>query len=94
MKKAQAHIIYSGQVQGVGFRFTAQRRASENDLTGWVKNLPTGQVELFAEGSEDAIKEFCGRIDEDFEGYIRDKQIVVLPLADEKLTFHSFRIIH
>lgn len=41
-------VFYSGYVQGVGFRYTVKRIASGYDVTGWVKNLPDGRVELQA----------------------------------------------
>lgn len=43
------HVYFSGRVQGVGFRYSAKRIASGFDVTGWVKNLPDGRVELFAQ---------------------------------------------
>jgi acylphosphatase len=44
------HLFYSGRVQGVGFRYTAQRIARSFAVTGWVRNLPDGRVELIVEG--------------------------------------------
>jgi len=44
----RAHVYYSGSVQGVGFRFTAEDLARQNNLTGWVKNLADGRVEIVA----------------------------------------------
>ena len=58
----QVHAFYKGWVQGVGFRFTAERIAHELKLTGWVKNLADGRVELLAEGEEDLLKTFLERI--------------------------------
>ena len=46
----------SGMVQGVGFRYFTYREASQLDLGGYVKNLPDGRVEIYAEGSEDKLK--------------------------------------
>ena len=39
-------VFYSGRVQGVGFRYTARQIASGYEVTGWVKNLPDGRVEM------------------------------------------------
>jgi acylphosphatase len=47
-------VLYSGRVQGVGFRFTTRQIASGYDITGWVKNLPDGRVELQAMASDPA----------------------------------------
>lgn len=44
-------------VQGVGFRWYVKRRAERLGLKGWVRNLPGGQVEVVAEGSEEALME-------------------------------------
>ena len=52
------HIYYSGRVQGVGFRYAAKRTAAGFDVTGTVRNLLDGRVELTAEGSESELKEF------------------------------------
>lgn len=47
-----------GKVQGVFFRSATQREAKRLGLTGWVKNLPDGSVEVTVEGEEDSLKEF------------------------------------
>ena len=47
----QAHIIVSGLVQGVGYRFFVQRQARHLNLKGWVKNLYSGEVEILVEGN-------------------------------------------
>lgn len=44
------HLLFSGNVQGVGFRWTNQGTARELHLTGWVKNLPDGTVEMEIQG--------------------------------------------
>jgi acylphosphatase len=87
----QAHIIFSGMVQGVGFRFTVQRRALHLGLNGWVKNLPDGSVEILVDGPKETIEELCQNIEDDFEGYIQDREVQFTP-AEEKLT--SFRITY
>ncbi len=71
----RAYILYSGRVQGVGFRYTFQRHALASGLTGWVKNLPDGCVEVIVEGSKEKIEELCHNIEERFSGYIQDKKI-------------------
>ncbi|MDP8216786.1 MAG: acylphosphatase [Candidatus Kaelpia imicola] len=56
-------VYYSGRVQGVGFRFTAERIALDmKNIAGWVKNLPDGRVEMVAEADEDSLKDFLERI--------------------------------
>lgn len=50
------HLLISGRVQGVAFRAHTMREAREIDLSGWVRNLPDGRVELLAEGPEDDLE--------------------------------------
>ena len=52
----QAHIIVSGRVQGVGYRYFVMRLARKYRLTGWVKNIMTGEVEIEAEGERGLIE--------------------------------------
>ena len=54
--------VISGRVQGVGFRFFAQRSARDNSIRGWVRNLPDGSVETVAEGDEDAVALYLERL--------------------------------
>lgn len=54
--KKRYHLIFTGRVQGVGFRYSAQKLALEYDVTGWVKNLYDGSVEMEAQGKESSIK--------------------------------------
>ncbi len=52
------NITVSGRVQGVGFRFFTQSTAVKLKITGWVKNLSNGDVEIYAEGNEETLKNF------------------------------------
>jgi acylphosphatase len=56
------HVTYSGHVQGVGFRYTAQRLAARYPVAGYVRNLPDGDVELVAEGPADQVEAFLGAV--------------------------------
>ena len=58
MTDSAVHIIVHGQVQGVFFRMSAQARALELGLTGWIRNLSNGTVEAHAEGDRDALDHF------------------------------------
>jgi len=51
------HIYVSGKVQGVGFRWSLQRKAREFMLTGWVRNLSDGRVESVIEGERGKIEQ-------------------------------------
>jgi acylphosphatase len=68
------HVFYSGRVQGVGFRFTAQRIAQRFAVTGWVRNLPDGRVELVAEGERSEIDGFINRLAESMSDNIQSVQ--------------------
>lgn len=58
----RARVFYTGRVQGVGFRHTAEQIALASLLTGWVKNLPDGRVELVCEGSKSVIDTYLADI--------------------------------
>ena len=51
-------VYYTGKVQGVGFRATTAEIARDYSVTGWVKNLADGRVQLLVEGSEEAVDKF------------------------------------
>ncbi len=57
MMVARRYTI-SGEVQGVGFRFFAQRIAARHQVVGYVRNLPDGSVEVHAEGSPESVEGF------------------------------------
>jgi len=53
----RAHIHVSGFVQGVNFRWSTQRQARALGLTGWVRNLSDGRVEVVFEGQREVVKQ-------------------------------------
>ena len=55
-------VFYEGHVQGVGFRFTVRHIAKGFDVTGWVRNLPDGRVELQVTGDEEEIRAFLDQV--------------------------------
>jgi acylphosphatase len=64
-------VLYSGRVQGVGFRVTVLGIARGYDVTGMVRNLPDGRVELVAEGSRAELKAFLeGIAESELSGFI------------------------
>src|SRR5699024_5324258 len=63
------HLIVSGHVQGVGFRFTAQQHATKYNLVGWVKNNPDGTVELEVEGPKNKINLFVNELEAGFNRF-------------------------
>jgi len=56
--KNQIHLFITGQVQGVFFRSQAKQKARSLGITGWIKNLPNGQIEAVAQGDQNKIKQF------------------------------------
>ena len=54
--------VVSGSVQGVGFRFFAERAAREAGVTGWVRNRPDGTVETVAEGEEESVRRYLEKL--------------------------------
>lgn len=69
-------VEYRGHVQGVGFRFTVQRLASDFDVGGFVRNEPDGSVLVVAEGENTEVTSFLDAIDRSaLGGYISDKSV-------------------
>ncbi|MBI1869673.1 MAG: acylphosphatase [Chlamydiae bacterium] len=62
----QVHAFFSGNVQGVGFRATADHIARELPVTGFVRNLRGGKVELVIEGDEEILENFLQRLRRSF----------------------------
>src|SRR5262245_17920709 len=84
-------VVYSGRVQGVGFRMTACGIARGFDVTGWVRNLMDGTVELEAQGTTIELDRFLAAISDHFRDQIRDQSTVELSAS---VTETGFRIRH
>ncbi len=87
--KKQAHVYYTGAVQGVGFRFITEELAKELEVFGWVRNLNGGQVEIVAEADEVVLDEFLNKINQHFKRNITDSDIEISPATGE---FRSFEV--
>ncbi len=86
----RVHVYYSGRVQGVGFRFTAESIAGRLGVNGWVKNLGDRRVELLAEAEQDKIEDLLARLKSQFTDYIADVDVRwESPSGD----YNDFRII-
>ncbi len=68
-------VYYSGQVQGVGFRMTANRIAGRYNVRGYVRNMPDGRVELIAEGDPRQVDAMLDDIARSLHDFIHDAQI-------------------
>ncbi|MFA6357646.1 MAG: acylphosphatase [Candidatus Omnitrophota bacterium] len=88
--KKQLHLIYSGRVQGIGFRYTVADRAKQQGLVGWVRNLDDLRVEIVAEAKEDALNRFLQDVNQHFSGYISEVKTEWLPAAGQ---FRDFQIV-
>ena len=71
----QVHVIFSGRVQGVGFRFSTMSIARHLSVRGWVRNLAGSSVELVADGEEKVLQDFIRRIEGEFSGCISDRDV-------------------
>ena len=84
-------VLYSGDVQGVGFRYTVKSVATGFDVTGTVRNLPSGGVELIAEGLREELEAFRREIRESgLDHFIRDEDIT---WAEPRGEFRGFEIV-
>ncbi|MFM2081606.1 MAG: hypothetical protein RL380_297 [Verrucomicrobiota bacterium] len=80
MERQRLHIIYSGRVQGVGFRFNAKQTARGFEASGTVRNLPDGRVEFIAEGARAELEAFAQAIRESGVGsLIKGEQVTWQP---------------
>ena len=85
------HILYTGRVQGVGFRYTTKTVALGFEVTGIVRNLPDGRVELTVEGERDELESFQEAIrDSGLGSFVRDEAADWSPATGE---FRGFEIV-
>lgn len=68
-------VFYSGRVQGVGFRYTTHAIALKFSVSGFVRNLADGRVELVVEGAEDEVERLVTAIGAELRSNIRDAAI-------------------
>ena len=80
-------VFYSGRVQGVGFRYTARQIAQAHAVTGFVRNLPNGRVELVAEGSPAELDGLLKEIAAAMTGYVSDTEIEKGPATAKYSSF-------
>ena len=91
MSRKRLHILYTGRVQGVGFRYTTKTVACGFDVTGIVRNLPDGRVELFAEGEQVELEEFRKTIQDSEVGrFVRQEDVA---WSEAKNEFRGFEIV-
>lgn len=84
-------VFYSGHVQGVGFRYSARSVAAGFEVTGTVRNLTDGRVELIAEGIREELEAFRTAVRESgLAGFIRNENVL---WSDAKNDIRGFEII-
>ena len=81
--KVRKHIFFSGRVQGVGFRYTATYLARALNLTGWVKNLRDGRVEMEVQGRPEAIERLLAQLRNQRYIVITDIEMREIPVIKE-----------
>lgn len=89
---ASIQVFYEGNVQGVGFRYSVRQIAKGFDITGSVRNLPDGRVELLAKGEDDEVRAFVEAIGQS-EVRAHIKKQSEAPLVDAPV-FRGFEIRH
>jgi acylphosphatase len=91
MKRSRMHIFYSGRVQGVGFRYSVKTVATGFEVTGTVRNLLDGRVELVAEGPREELEAFRQAIrDSGMDNFIRNEDV---NWSDAAGHFRGFEIV-
>jgi acylphosphatase len=91
MSIERRRALYSGRVQGVGFRYTTHRLAQGHAVSGYVRNLPDGRVEVVAEGEPTVVGAFFDAITREFAGNIREAEIQTEPSDRPSLTGFTIR---
>jgi acylphosphatase len=91
MPVERRRVLYRGHVQGVGFRYTAQRIARGFSVAGTVRNLDDGRVEVVAEGELHEISAFLDAIGQEMGSRIQGVSVETEPPGRERLVGFSIR---
>ncbi len=91
MHRERRRVVFSGRVQGVGFRYTCQSLARGFDVAGFVRNLPDGRVELVVEGHGQEVDHFLSAILEEMNSYIETVDTAYEPLGASPISGFTIR---
>ncbi|MBR2770355.1 MAG: acylphosphatase [Solobacterium sp.] len=89
MKKIRRHIVFTGWVQGVGFRWRAMHAAEAAGATGWVRNEYDGSVTMEIQGSEEQIDRVISFIEQGRYVKIRNMQVKTIPADPKERGFYA-----
>jgi acylphosphatase len=90
--KAAAHILVSGMVQGVGFRYFVQHYAQRLRVQGWVRNRQNGDVEIEAEGEKESVEQLISSVQQGpRSAVVSDVQVT---WKEYRGQFHRFEITY
>lgn len=89
LEKIRKHFIFHGNVQGVGFRYTACCTARNYGISGWVKNLDDGSVEMEAEGRPADIDALVHSLEQLRWGYVEHIDSKIIPIHGD----YDFEIV-
>lgn len=88
----EMHAIVKGRVQGVGFRALTYHHALKLGIKGFVRNLPDGSVEIYAQGAKQILEELIQNLRQELPlGYITEANIEYFPIEN---LHEGFRIVH
>lgn len=90
--RIRVRVVYRGRVQGVGFRFTALQISGNFDVSGYVRNLPDGSVELEAQGAPQTVDAFLENVTDRLATSIRRQDRQTLAPAEESPAAATFDI--
>ncbi len=91
MSRQRMQVLYTGRVQGVGFRYTTKTLACGFEVTGTVRNLPDGRVELIVEGERPELEEFRRAVQDSEVGrFVRQEDVSWQTATNE---FRGFEIV-
>lgn len=85
------NYIYTGRVQGVGFRATVRRLARDRDVTGWVRNEPDGTVRLEAQGEAQELDRLAAAVRSEMGRNIQSVSVEPAPLVEGESGFEIRR---